>query len=336
MKKRGTGYACTYMGAMIRFGIHEESNVRISLNQDGSVSLASAAAELGEGLGMTMRILTSEAFGGMDLNQIHTYFNDSIYPDGMVTAASRQTTMTGMATYQACETFTEKIKTIACEIMDVPVERLAWEKGKLIDRNNTGHYITLQEIAREANRADIDLTTQSKFVAPLTTPLDPETGKSDLPISSYSYATVTAEVEVDTSTGEVKVLKLTGVIDSGKIINLDGAEGQVEGGLIMGLGYALTEDFIHIKGIPMTKGFYQYSIPSFVDCGEIEVHFVENALGYGPYGAKGLGESPTVITAPAIANAIYDAIGVRIYDLPATPERIIRALRKQNKEVEAN
>lgn len=330
MKKYGTGYACTYMGALIRFGIHEESNVKISLDKDGSIHVASAAAELGEGLGMTLRIIVAEVIGGMDLDQIHMHLNDSNHPDGMVTAASRQTTMTGMATYQACEILSGKIKQVASEMMDISVTQLGWKNGNLIDVKFPTRVVTLMEVAREAHRIGIDLTSQSKFVAPLTTALDSETGFSDLPISSFSYATVAAEVEVDTNTGEVHVVKLTAIMDSGKIINLEGAESQVEGGLIMGLGFALTEDFIHMQGSPMTRGFYQYSIPSFVDCDEINVHFVETAPGFGPFGAKGLGESPTVITAPAILNAIYDATGARIYSLPATPEKVIRALREQS------
>ncbi len=329
MKKRGVGYACSYMGAMIRFGIHEESNVRVCLHQDGLIDVTSAASELGEGLGMTVQILVSEAFGGLDFNQIQVRLNDSLYPDGMVTAASRQTTMTGMATYQACEVLSSKLKSVACEMLNVPIEQLGWDKGRLIDLKSPDRSVTLQEVANEADRIGIELVALSKFEAPLTTPLDPETGKSNLPISSFSYATVCAEVEVDTVTGEVHVLKLTAGIDSGRIINLEGAESQVEGGLIMGLGFALTEDFIHSRGSPMTTGFYQYSIPSFVDCDEIEVHFVENAPGFGPYGAKGLGESPTVITAPAIINAIYNAVGARIYSLPATHERVVRAIREQ-------
>ncbi|MDD5367853.1 MAG: molybdopterin-dependent oxidoreductase [Anaerolineaceae bacterium] len=335
MKKLGTGYASTYMGAMIRFGINDESNVRVSVNPDGSLLVASAAADLGEGLGMTLSIIVSEAFGGLDQDQIHLLLNDSAKaPDGMVTAASRQTTMTGMATYQACETLSAKLLSLASEILDVPTEQLSWIGGLVVDKNQPEHFISLPAMADEAKRVGIELVTQAKFVAPLTTPLDPETGKSELPINSFSYATVAADVEVDTDTGVVQVLKLTAIMDSGKIINIEGAEGQVEGGLMMGLGFALTEDFIHTKGIPMTRGYYQYSIPSFVDCGEIEVHFVEDSPGFGPYGAKGLGESPTVITAPAILNAIYDAIGVRIYSLPATPERVIRALREHKAVVE--
>jgi len=327
MRRRGTGYASTYMGAMIRFGINDESNVRVCANPNGSLSVASAASELGEGLGMT--------FGGLDLDEIHIQLNDSAMGlDGMVTAASRQTTMTGMATYQACEILSAKMTSLASEILDVPPEKLTWMKGVLVDMDHLDRSVSIQEIVKEANHVGIELVSQSKFVAPLTTPLDPETGKSTLPINSFSYATVAADVEVDTDTGIVQVLKLTAVMDSGRIINIEGAEGQVEGGLIMGLGYALTEDFIHKKGIPMTRGFYQYSIPTFVDCGEIEVHFVEDSLGFGPYGAKGLGESPTVIAAPAILNAIYDAIGVRVYSLPATPERIIRAIREKNVKYE--
>ena len=123
-------------------------------------------------------------------------------------------------------------------------------------------------------------------------------------------------------------------MNSGTIINPEGAEAQVEGGLVMGLGMALTEDFKHQDAIPLVKGFTDYAIPTIRDCPEIDIYFVENAPGFGPHGAKGLAEAPTVAAAPAILNAIYDAIGVRIYDLPATPERIVRALRDQQSMIQ--
>ena len=329
MKKRGRGYVCTYMGAMLRFGLHDESGAKVYITNEGIVTLVSAASELGEGINMTMAMIISESFGGLDLNQIRLILNDTANaPDGGLTAASRQTTMTGMATHLACESLATKLRLVCSEMLDVSPDRLRWQNGSLIDSSSSERSVSLREMAAEALRIGIELTVEENFVAPPTVDLDEETGQGGVPINSFSYATAIADVEVDTDTGDVKVLKLTSINDAGTIINLEGAEAQVEGGLIMGLGFALTEDFIYDKGVPATQGFTEYSIPTMLDYPEIETHFVENAHGYGPYGAKGLGELPTVTAAPAILNAIYDAIGVRIYDLPATPERIVRALRE--------
>jgi CO/xanthine dehydrogenase Mo-binding subunit len=310
--------------------MHDESGVKVYINGEGVVSLVSAVSELGEGITMTLAMIVSEAFGGLDLDQIKLNLNDTTdAPDSGLTAASRQTTMTGMATHIACESLSDRLRSITSELLDVSPDQLRWENGALTDSKSSERAVSLQEMAAEAQRIGIELIVEEKFVAPPTVDLDEETGQGGTPINSFSYATVFADVEVDTDTGDVKVLKLTSVNDAGTIINLEGAEAQVEGGLIMGLGFALTEDYIYNNAVPATKGFTEYTIPTMLDYPEIETYFVESAHGFGPYGAKGLGELPTVSAAPAILNAIHDAVGVYIHNLPATPERILRALREQ-------
>lgn len=318
------------MGAMYRFGLPDRSTTRLSVQPEGKLLLTSASSTLGQGFNMTMAMIVSEEFGGLPLEYIDVILTDTaLGPDGGITAASRQTTMTGHATLLTAQTLAHKLKLVASELLDVPPRRLEWRAGALIDRDSPEHAVQLADLAEEADRIGIELSSEESFVAPETTPLDEETGRSARPISSISYVTTIAEVEVDTDTGEVDVLKLTSVHDSGTIINREGAEAQVEGGLVMGLGMALTEDFKQEEGHPTVRGFTDYIIPTTLDYPEIEVHFVQDAKGFGPYGAKGLAEAPTVSAAPAILNAIYDAIGVRIHELPATPERIVRALRNQ-------
>lgn len=330
MIKRGAGYACVHMGAMYRFGLPDQAAVRLVVTSEGKLLLTSASATLGQGFGMTIAIIVSEEFGGIELDQIEVILTDTAHGlDGGMTAASRQTTMTGHATYLAAQSLATKLKQIASEILDVHPEQLDWERGLLVDRLSPERFVQLIELALEAERMGIDTVVEESFAAPTTTPLEEETGQGGTPINSFSYVTTIADVEVDTETGEVEVLKLTSIHDSGTIINLEGAEAQVEGGLIMGLGMALTEDFKQQVGIPAVRGFTEYFIPTTLHCPELEVHFVQDASGFGPYGAKGLGEAPTASAAPAILNAIYDATGVRIRDLPATPEHIVRALRNQ-------
>ena len=138
-----------------------------------------------------------------------------------------------------------------------------------------------------------------------------------------------AEVEVDTETGVVKVLKMVVVTDVGRAINPLTVEGQLDGGIVQGIGYALTEDFVINKdGIVETNNYTTYQIPSILDMPEIESILVEEPVPSGPFGAKGVGECSLISIAPAIANAIHDAIGIRIKDLPITPERIRKALEK--------
>lgn len=146
---------------------------------------------------------------------------------------------------------------------------------------------------------------------------------------TYAYGTHGVEVEVDKETGEVKILKYIAAHDVGKAINPMLLEGQVYGGAVMGIGYALTERLILQNGKVMNPNFLDYKILTAKDVPNIEAIVVETEDPFGPFGAKGIGEPGLVPTAPAIANAIYDAVGVRIKDLPITPEKILKALKEK-------
>jgi CO/xanthine dehydrogenase Mo-binding subunit len=153
--------------------------------------------------------------------------------------------------------------------------------------------------------------------------------------ATYAYGTQGAEVEVDTETGEVKILKIAAVHDVGKVLNPQTLKGQMYGALAQGLGYALYEEILSEKGRILNSNFNDYKIPTIAEMDfEIDLDFVETDDKLGPFGAKGVGESGMCPTAPAIANAIYNAVGVRIYDLPITPEKVLAALKckKERKE----
>ncbi|MBW1872904.1 MAG: xanthine dehydrogenase family protein molybdopterin-binding subunit, partial [Deltaproteobacteria bacterium] len=148
--------------------------------------------------------------------------------------------------------------------------------------------------------------------------------------ATYAFGTQGVEVEVDTETGQVKILKLIAAHDVGRVLNRQTLEGQTYGALAQGIGYALYEEIISEKGRIMNPNFRDYKIPTISEMDfPIELHFIETDDKHGPFGAKGVGEPGLVPTAPAIANAIYDAIGVRIRDLPITPEKILAGLAKK-------
>ncbi|MHC4223021.1 MAG: xanthine dehydrogenase family protein molybdopterin-binding subunit, partial [Planctomycetota bacterium] len=148
--------------------------------------------------------------------------------------------------------------------------------------------------------------------------------------ATYTYGTQGAEVEVDEETGEVTVLKLVAVHDVGQVLNPQTLKGQIYGGLAQGIGYALCEEVRSEEGRILNPGFRDYKIPTAREMGfPIELEFVETKDGFGPFGAKGIGEPGLVPTAPAISNAIYDAVGVRIRDLPITPEKVLKALEEK-------
>ena len=159
--------------------------------------------------------------------------------------------------------------------------------------------------------------------------LDPKTGKGNLS-ATYIFGAQGAEVEVDTETGQVKILNFVAAHDVGKVLNKQGILGQVYGGIVTGLGYALSEEVQSDKGRCLNSNFTDYKIFSSMDMNfPIQVECVETDDKLGPFGAKGVGEPGLVPTAPAIGNAIYDAIGVRIKDLPITPPKILAALKSK-------
>ena len=140
-----------------------------------------------------------------------------------------------------------------------------------------------------------------------------------------------AEVEIDERTGEVKVLGIVAAHDTGKTINAAMAEGQIEGAIVQGIGFALMEKLILNNGKVVNDGFLDYKIPTIGNVPEIETILIETDDPYGPFGAKGIGEPGLVPTAPAIVNAIYNATGIRIKELPITPEKILRALKEKQR-----
>jgi CO/xanthine dehydrogenase Mo-binding subunit len=163
----------------------------------------------------------------------------------------------------------------------------------------------------------------------ITTKLDKETGQGK-PYPTYVFAAQIAEVEVDTETGEVEVLKIVAVHDCGTAINPLLTEGQVEGGVGMGLGFGMMEEMVLKQGRVMNPQFTDYVLPTALDTPNIVTRLVERPEPTGPFGAKGIGEPSLLPTAPAIVNAIQDAVGIRLRELPVTPEKVLKALEEEH------
>jgi xanthine dehydrogenase molybdenum-binding subunit len=144
--------------------------------------------------------------------------------------------------------------------------------------------------------------------------------------AAYAWATQVCEIEIDTQTGIVRLLKVTGAHDVGRVLNRLGIEGQIEGGIVMGQGYAITEDLRVEAGVIRNPNFRDYKLVTAPEIPEMDVSFIETMDGEGPQGAKGVGEAPAICIAAAVANAIYNATGTRIYALPFAPENVYRAL----------
>jgi xanthine dehydrogenase molybdenum-binding subunit len=177
-----------------------------------------------------------------------------------------------------------------------------------------------------------NLLVAGKFTPQGVTMVDPQTKFGNISCA-YPFVAQAAEVEVNKKTGEVKVLHIAAAHDLGKVINPLLAEGQVYGAIAMGIGYALTEDLKIVNGKVINDNFGKYRIMKADEMPKLDVMFVESNDPQGPYGAKGLGEPALTPTAAAIANAIYNAVGVRIKELPITPEKVLAALEEKKKKV---
>ncbi|MBW2123991.1 MAG: xanthine dehydrogenase family protein molybdopterin-binding subunit, partial [Deltaproteobacteria bacterium] len=173
----------------------------------------------------------------------------------------------------------------------------------------------------------IPLFNAAQFNAPFRELMDFKTGQSQV-FPDFTFGTHVVELAVDTETGKVRVLKLVSCYDVGQAINPLSVEGQLEGGALYGLGYGLTEEIILENGITLTPSFSEFIIPTSLDAPDVETIVLESGDGAGPFGAKGIGEPSCVSVAPAVANAVRDALGVRITELPLTPERIVKAMKR--------
>ena len=299
-KRRGIGVACAYKNVGYSFGMDDKTTarVRLTLEESGGIGQALVflgASDVGEGIHTALAQIAAETLG-VPLERVEIAPLDTAeVPDAGSSSASRHVYISGNAVLRACD----EAKT----------------KREAILRSKSG-----------GTHVEAEYTFRGRSVRS-TTSYDPRTGECE-PHIGYGYATQIALVEVDTETGEVDVLNVWAAHDVGKAVNPEMVRGQIGGGVQMGLGFALMEEFIQQEGQVRTRKFAEYQIPTAMDMPvEIVPIIVEVPDPSGPYGAKGLGEMTTLPTAPAILNAIHDGTGVRLERLPATAERILVALK---------
>ncbi|MGB9846260.1 MAG: xanthine dehydrogenase family protein molybdopterin-binding subunit, partial [Desulfotomaculales bacterium] len=237
----------------------------------------------------------------------------------------RQTYISGNAVRLAARQAKEVLLAEAAGMLGVPAETLE-AAGGFIRQKGSGKAVSVKEVLAGC-RARGKLTLGSGWFNPPTTALDG--AGQGVPYATYSYATQVAEVEVDPETGKVDVLRIVAAHDVGRAVNPQATEGQIEWGCAMGVGYALTEEVQVVSGEIKNTSFSAYICPLSLDMPEIYPVIVEEPEPTGPFGAKGVGEPALIPTAAAIANAVANALGVRFYSLPLTPEKIVRGLNSQ-------
>ncbi len=323
---RAWGFAVAYKNTGLGGGAPDKAGAEVELLPDGRFEVRSASAELGQGLPTVLQLIAAEELN-QDCDQIQVLLSDTdLTPDGGPTTASRQTYVTGNAVKYASKAMKDLLASELAERYDVAPDKIEFLEGLAqVDRQ----VIPLATISQNLRKDGLVPKVNYTYWAPETKPLG-EGGDMHV---AFSFAAQAALVEVNTLTGEVKVPEVIVANDVGFAINPLGLQGQVEGGIIMGIGHALVEDFVIEEGVVVTDRLAKYRIPSIYYTPKITSFIVEHPTSDGPYGAKGIGEICLIPTIPAVTNAIYNAVGVRINKLPVDQEKIILELQQREKVI---
>ncbi len=316
------GIAAAYKNTGLGGGAPDKAGAEVELFEDGQLDVRTSSAELGQGLVTVLQMVVAEEFQTPPENVNVLVMDTDLTPDGGPTTASRQTYVTGNAARLAAQSLREALSATLAEKYNLPPDEIKFVEGLA---QIGEQQLSLGEVAGIMKQEGRQPITRYEYWAPETKPLG-EGGKMHF---AFSFAAQAAEVAVDTRTGEVKVLKIIAATDVGKALNPMGLLGQLEGGVMMGIGNALTEEFIIEEGRVVTDRFARYRIPSIKYTPEIIPIVIEDPTADGPYGAKGVGEVISIPTTPAITNAIYNAVGVRIDTLPITPEKIFFGMKEK-------
>ena len=323
-KRRGVGVGMGWYRTSI--GTYGDAcGVNVHVHEDGSVLLFSGITEMGQGAYTVLPQICAEELGVRMEDIRYVQPDTDMVPESGPTVGSRSTTLMGNAIVLAARQVKESILDAAAEMLNVPSERLEAKDRKIYDRENQDSFVSFKEAAFKCMVTGRRLIGQGWWAPPKPS-LDPETGQG-APYFVYTYSTHMAEVIVDVETGEVEITDYVAAFDIGKAINPKAVEGQIEGGVAMGLGYALMEEVVVEKGAIQNLSLRNYLIPTSLDVPDIKPIILEVENKHGPYGAKGIGEMPNIPATPAIVNAIANACGGRVRSLPADPESVFRAIQ---------
>lgn len=325
--KYGHGFA-SYLQSYGRITwFHDTSRAWVGMELDGAVVIRCGVPDLGAGQINSLCQIASEVLG-VSLEDTTIYSTDSaLTPLAGTSTATRQLYMSGNAVYHAAGKVREVLVERASKYFEVDPDRIDLAEGQAFVKDEPDHTLPLSELAAMCAAEGMQLSHLYLFKAPFTATLDPENLQGDI-YPDFTFGAMAVRVAVDTETGEVTLDKCVACHDIGRAINRAAAIGQIQGGGAQGLGYALMEEVQVEKGIIQTPSLAEYLIPTSRDIPTIEPIVLESGSGVGPFGSKGIGEPSLTPAAPAVANAVADAIGVRIPDLPLTPVKVLKAIQR--------
>ena len=314
-RPRGVGLAGMWYGCG-NTALPNPSTIKVGLRRDGRVVLFQGAVDMGQGANTVMTQICADAVG-VEMSAVVTLGADTdTTPDAGKSSASRQTFVSGNATYRAGTALRARLLRLAGAADDAHLE-LDGSRLLAHDRGET-RSVDLAEL--EAEHDDLVVVSTATYDPP-TTPLD-EHGQG-APYAQFGFGAHLVEAEVDLELGTVRLRRITAAHDVGRAVNPTLIEGQIEGGVAQGIGMALMEEYVPGR----SENLHDYLIPTIGDVPEVLSILVESGDPAGPYGAKGIGEHSLIPTAPAILNAIRDAVGAGVRSIPATPERVLAAMR---------
>jgi len=326
--KIGVGVASAVKG--FGFGaLPDFASASIQITPAGKFVVGVSCPEIGQGATTAYAQIGAEALN-CDIDEVYIASADTqLTPDSGTSSASMALVRGGNAILAAAPKMIELLLKAAGEILHENPQNLSAKQSHVKSTRNSKKQVSYSEIAQHLQRTGAEMKVVAGYNVPRVE--KPIQGTLEIPHMSYMYSTAVAQVEVDIQTGATKVLKFFLSPECGRIINPQSYTGQCEGAIVQGIGFALTEDTQIENGIVRTNNFTTYIIPTIADTPEIEIDPVETFERIGPFGAKGLGEIGIIPVGSAIANAIHDAIGARIYILPATAEIVYDALSRKVK-----
>jgi 4-hydroxybenzoyl-CoA reductase subunit alpha len=333
---RGLGIACSHYVSGAAKPVHwtgePHATVNLKLDYDAGVTVLTGASDIGQGSSTILAQVVGEVLG-LGLDRITVIANDSrITPKDNGSYSSRVTFMVGNAALEAAENLQKVLIEAAARKMEAKPEDIECLGEIYRVAAKQGAEMSYEDVVREALIESGTITVKGNFTVPREYQGGKYHGAAVGPSMAYSYAAVAVEVDVDEITGRVNIEKIWVAHDCGYALNPLAVEGQVQGAVWMGLGQAVSEETRYHKGLLIGPNVLDYRVPTIKDSPDIEVKIVESMDPNGPFGAKEASEAPLAAVLPAVANAVYDAIGVRIDDMPLTPERIIDSIIKDERD----
>jgi len=319
----GRGLACNLQPYGRIVWLHDWASAWLGFEMDGSLVVRCGCPDVGGGQASSLCQIAAEVLG-VSLSRISVHVSDSaLTPLAGTTTASRQLYMSGNAVLKTARELRAQLLRVAATMVGADADTLEMEDDHVVTPD--GRTLPIPRLLAECARAGVSRSHLGVYHAPAGEPVDLARGSGKV-FPDYTFGAHAAEVEVDTETGVVRVLRFAAAHDVGRAINPQSVEGQIQGGAVQGLGYGIMEEVVVDQGINLTTSFATYLIPTAADVPDVRAVIIESGEGLGPFNARGIGEPPIGPPAAAIANAIEHATGVRITRLPITAERVARGL----------